>query len=160
MSILENKICWGSCLRCYFGMLAEQDLKLCSSQSLSKKFNYRKSKPICLFFRVDYVAQHIQELFQWSVKGNSNVRRQEMKFSLCTKEAMLKGISAGLSLMIPKGSCPTWDILWLYDLSSSEQRQCEMSLVLGLILFCYTDKILNTLKLFADGQILPMDAHT
>lgn len=30
-----------------------------------------------------------------------------------------------------------------YDLLTSEQRQCEMSLLLGLILFCYTDKILD-----------------
>lgn len=83
-------------------MLAEQDLKLCSSQSLSKKFNYRKSKPICLLCGVDYMAQHIQKLFQWSLKGNTNVRRQGMKFSLSTMGAMLKDISAGLGLMILK----------------------------------------------------------
>lgn len=83
-------------------MLAEQDLKLCSSQSLSKMFNYKKSKPICLFCRVDYMAQRMQKLFQWSVKGNTNMRRQEMKLSVHTG-AMLKDISAGLDLMILKG---------------------------------------------------------
>lgn len=89
-------------MRHYFGMLAEQDLKLCSSQSLSKKFNYRKSKPTCFLYRVDYMGQHIQKFFQLSVKGNTNVRRQGMKFSLCTTGAMLKDICAGLDLVILK----------------------------------------------------------
>lgn len=150
VSILENKICWGLDLRHYFGMLAEQDLNLCSSQSLSKKFNYRKSKPICLVCRVDYMAHHIQKLFQWSVKGNINVRRQGTKLSLCTTGAMLNDISE------PEGSCPAWDILWFID----QCTKCEMSLFLGLILFCHTDKTLNPLQLFPDDQILPMDAHS
>lgn len=64
-------------MRHYFGMLAEQDLKLCSSQSLSNKFNYRKSKLIHLFCRVDYVAQCIQKLFERSVKGNTNCEGAE-----------------------------------------------------------------------------------
>lgn len=48
------------------------------------------------------MAQHIQKLFQWSVKGNTNVRKQGMKFSLCKTGAMLKDICAGLDLVILK----------------------------------------------------------
>lgn len=56
----------------------------------------------------------------------------------------------------PEGSCPAWDTLWFID----QCTKCEMSLFLGLILFCHTDKTLNPLQLFPDDQILPMDAHS
>lgn len=80
-----------------------------------------------------------------------------MKLSLCTMGAMLKDIRAGLGLMILKD--PVQPEICFYDLLTSEQRQCE-SLLPGLILFCYTDKILNPPgQLFPDGQILPMHAH-
>lgn len=64
-------------MRHYFGMLAEQDLKLCGSQSLSNKFNYRKSKPIRLFCSTDFMAQCIQKIFHCSVKANTNCEEAE-----------------------------------------------------------------------------------
>lgn len=45
------------------------------------------------------MAHHIQKLFQWSVKGNINVRRQGTKLSLCTTGAMLNDISASPDLI-------------------------------------------------------------
>lgn len=141
----KNKICWGSCLRHYFGMLAEQDLKLCSSQSLSNKFNYRKSKLIHLLCRVDYMAQCIQKLFQWSVKGNTSCEGAENEVLLMHYRSNANGHQCGSRLNDPYRSLPIWNILWFDDLLCTEQNQREMTLVLGLILICYADKILDCL---------------